>query len=155
MARNSVPKAEIDPKAETHAPKTRDEVVQDNRRRRAQEPALAPRETDEEAGDRSAAGAGTAAGHDPGGRPRDPVREGAAPATPGPDPAHASGGDPAQDGAVHRDPADVPAGPGDAGAQSRPRTLPEDLQRDRGGWGRVIAVLGAGAVILVILVLLA
>ena len=49
------------------------------------------------------------------------------------------------------DPADVRAGPGDAGAQARPQTLPGRGRGDRGGWGRVIAVLGAGLAIGLIL----
>jgi hypothetical protein len=125
MAREKVAKAEIDPDAEAHAPKTREEVVQHYRQRREQEPAHTPFETDDEAGNTSGRYAGAPLERDATGRPVDPARG---------------------------DPADVPAGPGDAGAQASPRVLPEDLQRDRGGWGRVAVVLGIGAVILLLMV---
>mgnify|MGYP006274721253 FL=1 len=111
-----------------HAPKTRDEVVQENRHRRQTEPAVAPIEADGEAGNPTGRHGGDPLPRDAAGRPRDPAAE-----------------------AVPRDPADIPAGPGDAGAQSAPRTLPEELQRDRGGWGRVIAVLAAGAVLVLLI----
>ncbi len=110
-----------------HAPKTRDEVVQEHRRRMEVEPAAAPIEADGEAGNPAGRHGGDPLPRDAAGRPRDPAAE-----------------------AQQRDPADIPAGPGDAGAQSAPRTLPEELQRDRGGWGRVIAVLAAGAVLLLL-----
>ena len=55
--------------------------------------------------------------------------------------------EPQADGSGWHDSADVPAGPGDAGAQDSPRALPRDLQRDRGGWGRVAVILGICAVI--------
>jgi hypothetical protein len=115
------------PHAPPHAPKTRDEVVQENRRRRETEPAVAPIEADGEAGNPTGRHGGDPLPRDPAGRPRDPAAE-----------------------APRRDPADIPAGPGDAGAQSAPRTLPEELQRDRGGWGRSIAVFSAGAVLILL-----
>ena len=135
MAREKVAKAEVDPDAEAHAPRTREEVVQQYRQRREREPAHTPFETDDEAGNVSGRYAGQPLDQDETGRPRDPA---GAPARPAENPA--------------ADPADVPAGPGDAGAQSSPRVLPEDQQRDRGGWGRVAAVLGLGAVILLLMV---
>jgi hypothetical protein len=52
------------------------------------------------------------------------------------------------------DPSDVSAGPGDAGAQDRPRMLADAPRGDRGGWGRVAAVLGLGMVVMVVLVVL-
>jgi hypothetical protein len=133
MAREKVAKAEIDPEAEAHAPRTREEVVQHYRQRRETEPAHTPFETDDEAGNLSGRYAGQPLERDESGRPRDPAREATRPAP---------------------DPADVPAGPGDAGAQSSPRVLPEDQQRDRGGWGRVAVVLGSGAVIVLLMVIL-
>lgn len=54
----------------------------------------------------------------------------------------------AQDPAA--DPADIPAGPGDAGQQDRPLTMPKSQQRDRGGWGRVGIIVGIGIVIALI-----
>jgi hypothetical protein len=131
MAREKVAKAEIDPEAEAHAPKTREEVVQHYRQRRETEPAHTPFETDDEAGNTSGRYAGQPLERDATGRPRDPAREAARPPS---------------------DPADFPAGPGDAGAQASPRVLPEDQQRDRGGWGRVAVVLGIGAAILLLMV---
>ena len=113
-------------------PQTRDRVVQQHRDRRRKEPAAAPIEADGEAGNTSGRHGGDPLPRDGMGRPRDPVAE-----------------------APERDPADIPAGPGDAGAQGAPRTLPEALQRDRGGWGRVLAVLGAGLLAALIIALLA
>lgn len=112
-------------------PQTRDEVVQEHRARRRQEPAAAPIEADGEAGNTSGRHGGDPLPRDGMGRPRDPAAE-----------------------AQTRDPADIPAGPGDAGAQDAPRTLPEELQRDRGGWGRVFAVLGLGLIAALIVALL-
>ena len=113
-------------------PQTRDRDMQPHRDRRQQEPAAAPIEADGEAGNTSGRHGGDPLPRDGMGRPRDPVAE-----------------------APERDPADIPAGPGDAGAQGAPRTLPEELQRDRGGWGRVLAVLGAGLVVALIIALFA
>ena len=54
---------------------------------------------------------------------------------------------------AYHDPADIPAGPGDAGAQDAPRTLPKSLQRDRGGWGRVFVILSIVALIGIVMML--
>ena len=102
-------KAGVDRDPVPHAPKTRDEVVQENRHRRQAEPAVAPIEADGEAGNPTGRHGGDPLPRDAAGRPRDPA------------------------------------------AEAVPRTLPEELQRDRGGWGRVIAVLAAGAVLVLLI----
>ena len=100
----------------THPAGTRRRLMEPHRRRRAEEPAAAPIETDGEAGDA---------------RPRD----GAAPV------------DPVEE--APRDPADQRAGPGDAGAQGKPRVLPERrVARDRDGWRRVVVITAIGAALL-------
>ena len=74
MAREKVAKAEIDPEADAHAPRTREEVVQHYRQRRQSEPAHSPFETDDEAGNASGRYAGAPLERDATGRPRDPAR---------------------------------------------------------------------------------
>ncbi|WP_372892612.1 hypothetical protein [Rhodosalinus sp.] len=106
------------PEARTHPPETRRRLIDPHRRRRAEEPAAAPIETDGEAGDARPRGGGD---------------------TPPPDPAQSA----------DHDPADVRAGPGDAGAQGKPRVLPERrAARDRDGWRRVVLITLIGAALL-------
>jgi hypothetical protein len=105
----------------------REEIQQRHRDRREDEPAAAPIEADGEAGNPTGRHAGAPVPRDGDGRPVDPARE-------------AAGG---------RDPSDVRAGPGDAGAQNRPRVLPERLNaRDTDGWRRVVIVMAVGAVLM-------
>ncbi|REC55476.1 hypothetical protein DRV84_11625 [Rhodosalinus sediminis] len=115
-ADRSRPERAEPPEPRTHPAGTRRRLVEPHRRRRAEEPAAAPIETDGEAGDA---------------RPRD----GAVPV------------DPVE--AAPRDPADLRAGPGDAGAQGKPRVLPERrAARDRDGWRRVVVITLIGAALL-------
>jgi hypothetical protein len=116
------PGAEIDPAQEARAPMTREEIVQMHRRRRKEEPAAAAIEPDAEAGNPTGRYAGQPVERDGDGNPVDPAR---------------------------RDPADLRAGPGDAGAQRKPRVLPEKIAaRDNDSWRRALLVVAAGAVIL-------
>lgn len=112
------------------SPLPREKVQQRFRERRTAEPAAAPIETDGEAGNPTGRHAGAPIPSDPDGRPVDPV----------------------QDPGTGRDPSDVRAGPGDAGAQDRPRVLPERRNaRDADSWRRVLIVMAVGAAILLAL----
>jgi hypothetical protein len=109
-------------------PETREQLVQDNRARREQEPAAAPQETDSESG---------ASAQAPMGR-IEPLR--------GTVPAPETGGE-ARKRPVGRDPADVRAGPGDAGSQRTPkrRTWPDPRRSD--SWGRAL-----GSIVVIVLI---
>ncbi|MEE4119728.1 MAG: hypothetical protein V2I65_11990 [Paracoccaceae bacterium] len=110
----------------------RESVVRPFRARRENEPALAPFETDAEAGNHGGTYAGRAVPSDARGKPIDPVRE-----------TEGSG-----------DPADVRIGPGDAGHQRKPRLLPERMQGRSDSWGRALAVIAVGIVLVLVIGLL-
>lgn len=110
----------------------RESVVRPFRARRENEPALAPFETDAEAGNYGGTYAGRAVPRDARGKPIDPVRE-----------TEGSG-----------DPADVRIGPGDAGRQRKPRLLPERMQGRADSWGRALAVIAVGLAIVLVIRLL-
>lgn len=109
------------------APKTRDQLVQENRARRVEEPAAAPQETDSESGTQ-----GTEAGAE---RPS-PRAE------------------PAKTHAVNvagTEKRDVRAGPGDAGAADTPTRSPERVPVNRDNWRRALVIIVAIGVIWVLL----
>lgn len=133
MPQNAAAKTGGDSASGSEPPRNREDVMQQDRDRRIEEPAMAPLETDGEAGNVTGRYAGQPVPKDENGNPRDPVQE----------------------ATNDSDPADIPAGPGDAGAQRSPRTLPEEMQHDRGGWRRVAVILGIGAVILLVMVVIA
>jgi hypothetical protein len=111
----------------------RERVVHPFRRRRQDEPALAPFETDAEAGNFGGRYAGEPLRRDDRGRPLDPARGQAAGAgRPGTDPG---------------DRAEIRIGPGDAGARRKARVLPERMQGRGGGSGCALAVIGLGLAI--------
>ncbi|RDC69936.1 hypothetical protein DLJ49_17480 [Rhodovulum sp. 12E13] len=110
----------------------RESVVRPFRARRENEPALAPFETDAEAGNYGGTYAGRAVPRDARGKPVDPVPE-----------TQGSG-----------DPADVRIGPGDAGRQRKPRVLPERRQGRSDSWGRALAVIAVTFVIVLVIGLL-
>jgi hypothetical protein len=115
----------------TGAPRSREEVVRPFSGRRRDEPALAPFETDAEAGNFGGRYAGRPMQRDEMGKPIDPARQ-----------AGETEGD-----ARPGDPADIRIGPGDAGRQRKPRVLPERLQGRRDSWSRVGIVLAIGLVV--------
>lgn len=110
-------------KAPATAPKNRDQLVQENRARRIEEPAAAPMETDSESGT-----PGTEA-HAPRAEPPRTRAEQVA-------------------GTEKRD---VRAGPGDAGAADTPTRSPERLRGTRDNWRRALMIVVAIAVIWVLL----
>lgn len=109
------------------APKTRDQLVQENRARRIDEPAAAPQETDSESGSPAAV-----------------------PLSARTEPAKTYMVNAAEDG-----PRDVRAGPGDAGAADTPTASPEPARNSRDHWRSALVVLAviAGAWIVLGLVL--
>ena len=111
-------------KAPVTAPKNRDQLVQENRARRIEEPAAAPLETDSESGTPRHAGACPLARSRPERKPR-------------PSPG--------------RKKRDVRAGPGDAGAADTPTRSPERLRGTRDNWRGALVILVVIAVIWVLL----
>lgn len=108
-------------------PKTREELVQQNRARRQDEPAAAPQETDSETGTPAAV---------PLNARTEPIQSTVVEA-----------------GAPDRntDPDDVRAGPGDAGAADRPDRAPVASPGRKDTWTRAFGIL---AVVLVVAVLI-
>jgi hypothetical protein len=110
-------------KAPVTAPKNRDQLVQENRARRIEEPAAAPQETDSESGT-------------PGTEPPSPRTE--------PARTHAVN-------VAGTEKRDVRAGPGDAGAADTPTRSPERMPGSRDNWRRALVILVAIGVIWVLL----
>ena len=108
----------------TH-PKTRDQLVQENRSRRKAEPAAAPQETDSETG-----------------------APAAVPLTPRTEPARTQAVNASETG-QH----DVRAGPGDAGAANRPTQTTEPVPR-KDTWNRALGILAVAALLAIIVALL-
>jgi hypothetical protein len=105
------------------APKNRDQLVQENRARRIEEPAAAPLETDSESG---------TPGTVPSADRQDSARTRA-------------------EKVAGTEKRDVRAGPGDAGAADTPTRSPERLRGTRDNWRRALVILVAIAVIWVLL----
>jgi hypothetical protein len=116
---------DVDEAPTTH-PKTREQLVQENRARRRDEPAAAPQETDSESG--------TPATEPPVARAQ-PAR------------SHA-----AKDAETAEH--DVRIGPGDAGAQDAPTHAPEPVPDRKDSWRRALGILGAALVIGTVIALL-
>lgn len=116
---------DVDEAPTTH-PKTRDQLVQENRARRVSEPAAAPHETDSESG-----------------------TPGAVPLTPRTEPVRTQAVHAAETG-QH----DVRAGPGDAGASDTPMHTTEPVSDRKDSWSRAIGIILAALVIAVIVALL-
>lgn len=112
--------------APTTHPKTRDQLVQENRARREAEPAAAPHETDSESG-----------------------TPGAVPLTPRTEPVRTHAVHAAETG-QH----DVRAGPGDAGASDTPMQTTEPVSNQKDTWSRAISIILAVLVIAAIVALL-
>lgn len=112
--------------APTTHPKTRDQLVQENRARREEEPAMAPRETDSESG-----------------------TPGAVPLAPRTEPARTHAVNTAD-----KDRRDVRAGPGDAGASDTPTQPTAPVSGRKDTWSRAIGLLLVAALVAVVVALL-
>lgn len=117
---------DVDEAPTTH-PKTREQLVQENRARREQEPAAAPQETDSESGASAAK----------------------VPPTPRTQPARTPAVNAAETG-EH----DVRIGPGDAGASDAPTHRTEPVAGRKDSWGRALGILGAAVLVALIVALL-
>ena len=104
-------------------PMTRDQLVQENRERRVDEPAAAPQETDSESGSAAAV---------PLSARTEPVR------------THAVN-------AADNNERDVRAGPGDAGAADTPTRSPERVPDSRDNWRKALVVVAVIAVVWIVL----
>ncbi|MEM9756486.1 MAG: hypothetical protein AAF914_10860 [Pseudomonadota bacterium] len=116
---------DVDNAPTTH-PKTRDQLVQENRARREAEPAAAPHETDSESGT-------------PGAIPLPPRAQRAR--------NHAAY---AAETGQH----DVRVGPGDAGASSTPLQTTEPVPGRNDGWSRAVGIIVAALLIGAVVALL-
>ena len=116
---------DVDEAPSTH-PKTRDELVQENRARREAEPAAAPQEADSESGTPSSV-----------------------PLTPRTEPARTTMVNAAGD-----DARGVRAGPGDAGAASTPTQPTQPVSGRKDTWSRAIGIIAVALLIAVIVALL-
>lgn len=116
---------ETDEAPTTH-PKTRDQLVQENRARREDEPAAAPQDTDSETG-----------------------TPGAIPVAPRTEPARTHMVNAPESGKR-----DVRAGPGDAGASDRPTRPTQPVSDRKDTWSRAIGIILVALVIAVIVALL-
>lgn len=128
---DNVKKADIDKsQVPPHAPETRDEIVQEHRQRRVEEPAAASMATDAESG-----GSG----------------ERKEPLVP---PARTS---PATTSMVAEDQTETRetrAGPGDAGGQHSPRMVPQSPDKPRAGRNAFFSMVVIGLGVLVLMVVI-
>ncbi|MFW5642012.1 MAG: hypothetical protein ACOCY0_04515 [Roseicyclus sp.] len=122
---------EIDEAPPSH-PKTRDQLVQENRAKTAREPAADPRDAEGETGP------GTDAAPEPRTRPARTYM------------VHNAEGDTYTEGGTH----DVRAGPGDAGAADTPRHSTEPAPGRRDTWSRALGIIAVAAVIAILVALL-
>jgi hypothetical protein len=116
---------DVDERPSTH-PKTRDQLVQENRARREAEPAAAPQEADSESGTPSSV-----------------------PLTPRTEPVRTT-----MVNASENDRRDVRAGPGDAGAASTPTQPTQPVSDRKDTWSRAIGIIAVALLIAAVVALL-